>query len=83
VALTSFSKIAPAIGMEIMGVIEPTAFISPVSEPAERCQHIEVESYARNNNTATTVPNSHYIQYCCKNITKYQGEKKRGKKQPS
>jgi hypothetical protein len=41
VTLTSFCKTAPAIGVEIMGVIEPMAFMSPVSEPAKRCQHIE------------------------------------------
>lgn len=39
-ALTSFCKIAPAIGVEIMGVTEPMAFMSPVSEPTTRCQVI-------------------------------------------
>jgi hypothetical protein len=35
-ALTSFCKIAPAIGVETMGVIDPMAFMSPVSEPKKR-----------------------------------------------
>jgi hypothetical protein len=41
VALTSFCKTAPAIGVEIMGVIEPMAFMSPVREPTKRCQNVE------------------------------------------
>ena len=41
VALTSFCKTVPAIGVEIMGVIEPMAFISPVREPTKRCQNVE------------------------------------------
>jgi hypothetical protein len=41
VAVTSFCKTAPAIGVEIMGVTEPMAFMSPVSEPTKRCQQIE------------------------------------------
>jgi len=41
VGLTSFCKTAPAIGVEIMGVIEPMAFMSPVSEPTKRCQQVE------------------------------------------
>lgn len=40
-ALTSFCKTVPAIGVEIMGVIEPMAFMSPVREPTKRCQNVE------------------------------------------
>ena len=47
VALTSFCKTAPAIGVEIMGVTEPTAFISPVSEPTKRCQYVEGETLSK------------------------------------
>jgi hypothetical protein len=32
-ALTSFCNTAPAIGVETMGLIDPMAFMSPVSEP--------------------------------------------------
>jgi len=41
VALTSFCKTAPAIGVEIMGVTEPMAFMSPVSEPTKKYQQVE------------------------------------------
>jgi len=44
VALTSFCSTAPAIGVEIMGVIEPMPFMSPVSEPTKRCQQVEGET---------------------------------------
>jgi hypothetical protein len=37
-ALTSFCKTAPAIGVETIGLIDPIAFMSPVSEPKNRIQ---------------------------------------------
>jgi hypothetical protein len=37
-ALTSFCKTAPAIGVEIMGVTDPMAFMTPVSEPTKAFQ---------------------------------------------
>jgi hypothetical protein len=36
--LTSFCNTAPAIGVEIMGVMDPMAFMTPVSEPTETCK---------------------------------------------
>jgi len=69
VALTSICKTAPATGVEIMGVIEPTAFMSPVSEPRKRCQHAECGTLS-NKKTQQLLYLIHimYSTYCWINI---------------
>jgi hypothetical protein len=53
-ALTSFCKTAPAIGVETTGLIDPMAFISPVSEPKTEFNKLQ-SAYLRNSTAYVNV----------------------------